>query len=175
MQYPQYIRYFLDNKKLINLVHLPYQHLSILKEAFDIWDMNIFDDLASNYSAKGQGYLNIYPGLFSVEKNLSISHYHAAIQTRIIEAPLHLSCDETKVISLEIKNHVSNLWVTSYHPTVKFGVSYHLLSDDTQLLAWDNLRIYFLESLGSYVAFIGTNMLKADLNIRAPSTGSRDS
>ncbi len=169
----KHIRYFLNENQQINLLYLYYKYMSVLKTIFDYTDAKAIGNLVRQYPKSGEGYVKIEPGLLALKTNCVLPKYRGSIKFRLDAKPLCMAKGEIKTIPLTIKISSSSLWVTPNLPQIRFGVTYHILSADRQMLAWDNPRVYFLRPRPNYVIFMDCHHLEIDLLLQAPKERGR--
>jgi len=170
---PKHIRYFLNENQQINSLYLHYAYLPVLKTIFDCNDIKTIENLTRQYPRSGEGYINIDPGLLTLKTQCLLPTYRGNIECPVDEKPLRMAKGEIKTISVNIKINEELLWVTANLPHVRFGVTYHILSADGQMLAWDNPRVYFLRPRAHYVIFMNCTHVKIDLFLQAPKESGR--
>jgi hypothetical protein len=165
----KHIRYFFDEDHQINLLYLHYRHLPAIQQVFEISDQEVFAQTIRRYPKSGEGYIKLPPALLNLKTNYQPSEYRASIELASPEKILFLRTAEAKKIKLKVRNESSCMWVRPNDSNIKYGVTYHLLSDKGELLAWEtNPRTYFLAPRKNYITFMEQQEFETELEIQGP-------
>jgi hypothetical protein len=162
------IRYFFNEDREINLLYLRYEHLSAIEEVFDVIRPEVLKRIIQQSPTVGEGYLQLASNVLALKTHYVGYPYNADIKILNIGNDLLLMPGEIKKIKLIVRNNFSYMWLNSFNPNVKLGVSYHLLSSDRKMLTFEQPRTYFLEPKKNHVVFIGVQEIEVELDLHVP-------
>jgi ABC-2 type transport system permease protein/lipopolysaccharide transport system permease protein len=171
---PRRIRYFLDENKAIKGLFLKGRHLPLLAELFDVSDRQVLNDLVAIHPTHGWGHFAVPPGLLAAKLKPTLQTYGARIA--VVDAPpsLVLLAGQIVEVTVEVENNTACCWPVCDGSLASFGLSYHLLSEDGNVLIWDTPRSILCNPRISHVSFIEpSQVLTCMLKVVAPSEPGR--
>ncbi len=151
---PKYIRYTIGADGEIDTLYLHFRHLSLLKNFFDIKDPKLLARLIAQYKSGDEGLIKIPSGLLAFRKEIPLPGYRATIELADPTESIKLRPGEVSEIALYVCNHSRWCWFVRPDSRALYGVTYHLLTSEGMLIAWDQPRTYFIPSSPNYLAFI---------------------
>lgn len=174
---PKYIRYTMTAtaEGWIDSLYLHSHALAWLPQLFRFADSRARKALATRRFQGGEGWLAIEPGVLALPERDTLPTYGARIELCADSAgSLRLRAGAAGEVMLRVWNDSPCCWFVRESSTALYGVSYHLLSEDGTMLAWDQPRTYFMTALDRHIAFVAPGQwLNCRMRVHAPPAPGR--
>lgn len=170
---PKHIRCFLDAHGGLTALYLHRQSLKVIEQLFDCANAALLDQAILAYgSAQPEGLLQLPPGLLAIPSSDILADYDGQIQVETNEVAI--PAGESRELQLSVTNTSSCIWRVLPDSAALFGVSYHLMSQEGSLLAWDQPRTWLTDHRREHLAFVAPGQtLPCKMRINAPEEPGR--
>ena len=135
------IRVLETERREIKGLYLRWRYLPLVPSLFRIVDRDAWDETCRGCPTRGDGVLDVKPGLIEMRDDLPPEAYRATI-TIDTSLPSAMKPGERLAIHARVANDSSHPWgsLGFFRP---FGFSWHLFRNDDSILQWDMRRDHF--------------------------------
>lgn len=132
----------------IKALHLRWRHLSLVPSLFAVRDQDKWDEICRQYPARGEGTLDVRPGLLEWRGTgeLPAHAYQASIKITSL-LPDTMQRSGTIKISAVVTNCADSPWYATAKLPYRTGLSWHVQTPSGEIIRWDHDRLDLLPEM----------------------------
>ena len=136
------MRILTDDRDAVVAIHLRRKHIDLVPAALRITDMARWRDCARNVLRRGEGLIEVPPGLVTLQDPCMPEGAHAAQISVRSAVPDRLRASERVPIELTVTNASPHPWPLPGSSQLPLGISWHVFGTDGITVSWDMPRLY---------------------------------
>jgi hypothetical protein len=131
-----------DDRDAVVGIHLRRKHIDLVPAVLRITDMARWRDCARNVLRRGEGLIEVPPGLVTLRDPCMPEGAHAAQISVRSAVPDRLRASERVPIELTVTNASPHPWPLPGSSQLPLGISWHVFGTDGTTVNWDMPRLY---------------------------------